>query len=52
MMTLRTRLGGKAKRESAVAAAYVRSQGHLCLRPTLFGRPSFHGNSDWSAPGS
>jgi len=50
MMTLWTELGGKAKRESAVAAAYVRSQGHFCPRPTLLGRPST--NSDRSAPGS
>ncbi len=52
MMTLWTELGGKAKREGAVAAAYVRSQGHFCSRPTLLGRPALHGNSDRIVPGS
>jgi hypothetical protein len=50
MMFLRTELGGKATRESAIAAAYLRSQRHFALVATLPGRPST--NEDWIRPGS
>jgi hypothetical protein len=49
MLTLRRDFGCQAMRESASAAAYLRSQGHLAFAK-LPGRPST--NSDWSAPGS
>ena len=49
MMFLRTEPGCKATRESAIAAAYVRSQGHS-LVATLPGRP--FANKDWIGPGS
>jgi hypothetical protein len=50
MLTLQTDFGCEAKREGAIAAAYLRSQGHLGFRTTLPGRPST--NSDWRGPGS
>jgi hypothetical protein len=50
MMFLRTELGCKATRESAIAAAYLRSQGHFGLGATLAGRPS--NTKDWIRPGS
>ncbi len=49
MMFLRTDLGGKATREGAIAAAYLRSQG-LCPVATMPGRP--FANKDWTRPGS
>ncbi len=50
MMFLRTELGCKATREGAVAAAYLRSQGHFSLVATLPGRPAT--NQDRTRPGS
>jgi len=48
-MFMRTELGCKATRESVVAAAYLRSQGHDSLS-TLPGRP--FKNEDRTKPGS
>jgi hypothetical protein len=50
MMFLRTELGCKATREGAIAAAYLRSQGHFSLVATPTGRPSM--NKDWIRPDS
>jgi hypothetical protein len=50
MMFLRTELGGKATRERAGAAAYLRSQKDLGLVATLPGRPFT--NEDRIRPGS
>ena len=49
MMFLRTEPGCKATRESAISAAYVRSQAHS-LVATLPGRT--FPNKDWIRPGS
>jgi len=51
MMFLRTEPGCRATRESAAAAAYVRSQEiHMGLVATLPGRT--FPNKDWIRPGS
>jgi hypothetical protein len=49
MMFLRSELGCKATREGAIAATYLRSQGHD-LAATLPGRPFT--NKDRLRPGS
>lgn len=50
MMFQRRDNGCKATRESAIAAAYLRSQGHFSLVAALPGRPST--NKDRIRPGS
>jgi len=50
MMFLRTDFSCEATREGAIAAAYLRSQGHFSVAATLPGRPST--DEDWIRPGS